>query len=295
MQLLTKILTARLAIALAILALCATPPLLLDLHLPYVLLTRERRSVSAAALNERNIPHKTFRVQSEPGIDIAGWYLPADNPTGKTAIVLHGLGGIRSDSLAFTLPLLAEGYNLILVDLRNHGESGGEHFTFGDRERQDVAAVLDWLEQTHPEASDEIVAIGYSVGGAVAIAATASDERISRLVTISTFADLPSTIRERSAWLPDFWRNRAIARAETIGQFDIESISPRVQIQEVRVPILVLHGATDYYIHFSNAHTLSTIAAEHATLVYIADANHISMLGRHAEPVSEAIAHFLSR
>ena len=101
--------------------------------------------------------------------------------------------------------------------MRGHGESDGEFFTYGAHEWQDVVAVIDHLAAR----SQAFVVLGASAGGAVAIRAAAEDSRIRGVITIGTFADLASTIADQTPMLPDWWWQRAIAKAEQLGDFSV--------------------------------------------------------------------------
>ena len=113
-----------------------------------------------------------------------------------------------------------------MIDLRGHGESGGQYFTFGYHEWQDVSGLLNYLEARQDGSATDVTLIGISAGGAVAVSAAARDPRIKRLVTIVSFADLGETIQQQVPWLPEFWRIRAIQEAERIGQFKVKATSP---------------------------------------------------------------------
>ena len=63
-------------------------------------------------------------------------------------MLVHGWGGDKSDEHVIeTAPLYAkEGYGVLLLDLRGHGEFGGERRILGYKEMHDVRGALAWLE-----------------------------------------------------------------------------------------------------------------------------------------------------
>ena len=63
----------------------------------------------------------------------------------------------------------------------------------------------------------------------MAISAAARDERIRKVVTIGTFADLGETIEAQTKWLPEGLRKRAIGRSE-----ELVSIPKRVSAKVER-------------------------------------------------------------
>ena len=276
---------------------------LIDNWLPYALLSHHNRAVDphpqifdTYGVSAQPIAFETptFHplIDSEETIQIQGWFIPGEMAN-RTVIILHGLGAARHHMLKFGLPLQQAGYNLVLIDLRSHGESGGEFFTYGYHEWQDVVGLLDWLEQEVPEAVQEVTLIGVSVGGAIAIPATAHDARIDRLITISTFADLGLTIKAQTPLLPDGWRERAIAKAERLAQFEVNATAPSQSIQDVDVPVLIIHGDADGYIPFVNGQDLYK-AANHPKQFYsMMGADHADILSHAPSQLHQVILDFL--
>ena len=63
-------------------------------------------------------------VQTEDGLMIAGWYVPPEN--GIAILMLHGHSGNRDQLLIHGEYLLPEGYGILSIDFRNHGDSDGD-------------------------------------------------------------------------------------------------------------------------------------------------------------------------
>src|SRR5215212_8096050 len=84
----------------------------------------------------------TFTVRdhfSDQPLNLAAWWIPHANPTDKTAILLHGYADAKVGALAWA-PLFHElNFNILLVDLRAHGESGGAISSGGFWERDDIS------------------------------------------------------------------------------------------------------------------------------------------------------------
>src|SRR6202007_499862 len=67
---------------------------------------------------------------SSPATDIIplkGWYIRSNGPPLGTVIIAHGVNGNRSDMLSRAAFLVRDHYNTLLIDLRDHGESGGTY------------------------------------------------------------------------------------------------------------------------------------------------------------------------
>ncbi|MEL6117244.1 alpha/beta fold hydrolase [Photobacterium sp. SP02] len=97
---------------------------------------------------------------------------------GQTVVLIHGLFG-SADNLGLLARVLKEQYQVISLDLRNHGRSPhSEHFTYSDM-AQDVVDVINQLE------IQAFSVIGHSMGGKVAMAMTElAGERIENLIVL---------------------------------------------------------------------------------------------------------------
>jgi uncharacterized protein len=236
---------------------------------------------------------ENISFKTRDNVDISGWFIPAKTSSKKTLILLHTRGGTRQDLLEFSLPLQKAGFNLALIDLRGHGASGGQYFTFGFHEREDVSGLIDYLEKRGDGSSEDITLVGVSVGGVVAIQAVEKDTRIKRLVTIAAFADLGETIQEQTPWLPGFWRERAIKRAEEMGESQVRVASPIQAIKNIKCPVLVAHGTQDTYIPFSNAQKLFAAAPSPKEFYQIQDTSHETMLQKGGDGLRQKITDFI--
>ncbi len=109
----------------------------------------------------------TSTVRTQDGIDVsvAGYQ---DGPTEAETAVLVCPGFFKSKETRtfkrLALALLAPHRDVICMDFRGHGQSGGS-YTFSANEGADLSAVLEWLKPHYRR----IGVIGFSLGGAVAL------------------------------------------------------------------------------------------------------------------------------
>ncbi|HET7521099.1 MAG TPA: alpha/beta fold hydrolase, partial [Candidatus Limnocylindria bacterium] len=142
-------------------------------------------------------PNAGGDLTSSDGVRLAAWYIPAGDgsPPGDATVVLaHGYGGNKSNMLDVA-EVLHQRYNLLLLDFRNHGQSGGTQTTQGLREADDLRAVLGWLRQE--KKPDRIALLGESMGGASALSEAVSDQEVDALILDSTHATLANAIQAR--------------------------------------------------------------------------------------------------
>lgn len=107
------------------------------------------------------------------GIDLEGWWIPAEAEQGVILFV-HGAGSNRTSWFIQSLDLykafVEQGFSVLTADLRNHGNSPRTdgRLGMGATEWQDVIAMANWLEQT-PAGALPRFALGASMGGAAVI------------------------------------------------------------------------------------------------------------------------------
>ena len=78
-----------------------------------------------------------------------------------------------------------QGFNVVGVDLRGHGHSGGERGTYTvEQTTSDLSAVVDHFESRF---SGPTLLFGYSIGAPLALAAAEHDERIQALLCHTLF------------------------------------------------------------------------------------------------------------
>jgi pimeloyl-ACP methyl ester carboxylesterase len=123
----------------------------------------------------KSMPTKTGRIDAN-GIS----YYYELHGQGEPLLLLHGgLGSI--DMFGPVLPILAEGRQVIAIDLQGHGRTplGGRSISLVDM-GNDMAVLLDTLGVKHTNA------MGYSLGGGVALRlAVQHPAKVRRLVVVS--------------------------------------------------------------------------------------------------------------
>jgi pimeloyl-ACP methyl ester carboxylesterase len=203
------------------------------------------------------------------GITLRGWRLRTTAPRRGTVIWLHGIGDNRQGALGPARRLGPRGWDVVTYDARAHGESGGEHCTYGVKERQDLAAVITAL------GGGPVVVMGHSLGGAVALQAAAHDPRIVAVVAVAPFSDLRTAARERAPWFASGLTVRAaLRRAGQRGGFVVDEASPVAAARRIRVPVLLVHGAADRATPVAHSRRILAALAGSRALVIVPGAGH---------------------
>src|SRR4051812_26478735 len=173
-------------------------------------------------------------------VDLKGWRCRGSAPRRGTIVYLHGVADNRSSSVGVIDRMGKRGLDVIAYDSRAHGESSGDFCTYGFYEKRDLHRVIDGIE------GGPIVLVGTSLGAAVALQEAALDTRVRAVIAAETFSDIRAVATERA---PFFFTSRIIERAfrvaEHQGHFDINAVSPVAAAAQIKIPVLIVHGADD--------------------------------------------------
>jgi pimeloyl-ACP methyl ester carboxylesterase len=105
-------------------------------------------------------------IRSHDGLTLKGWYLPAEQPGKKLAILVHGYTCDGPREFASMVPFYRSmGFDCLLPDHRCHGRSEGSHICFGAKEWRDM---LGWANEFIGRLGEdvEVVMHGISMGAA---------------------------------------------------------------------------------------------------------------------------------
>ena len=84
------------------------------------------------------------RITSRDDVSLEAWYVQPEAWNRKTVILLHGVGDNRVGITEYGLFLAKHGFAFLSPDLRAHGQSGGDVFSYGVNETVDVREWGDW-------------------------------------------------------------------------------------------------------------------------------------------------------
>jgi predicted acyl esterase len=142
------------------------------------------------------------KVTATDGVQLAtSLYEPVGAPPvgGWPAIVMfHGIGGTRSSMNTLAeLYYANQGYAVLTVDHRGHGESGGLFNTVSPQEVRDARTAYDWLAARTTIDKGHIGAWGISLGGGVVWNALRAGVPFAVAEVFETWVDLYQALAPR--------------------------------------------------------------------------------------------------
>lgn len=197
---------------------------------------------------ELHRPFEDVRLQAADGVELHGWFFPANANSRRTHLaflICHGNGGNISHRLGLCATLLETGAAVFIFDYRGYGQSHGQPGENGTY--RDAQAAHAWLKQKGFRGED-IVALGESLGGGI-VSELALRETVGGIVLQSTFTSIPDIGAELFPWLPVRWIN-------TI-KYDTGAKLPRI-----KAPVLVMHSRADDLVSYRHGERLFAAANE---------------------------------
>jgi hypothetical protein len=198
-------------------------------------------------------------IVTADGEQLAAWYLPPRDSTGRSGAVLwlHGNGetvdGLGPILRGFRPPRAA----MLAVDYRGYGGSSGHPTAAGVL--RDAEAAFDWLAARPEVDAARIVVYGRSIGAAPA-AHVASVRPAAGLILESAFTSLRAMVRRQFPWAPAALAPAAFDNLAALGR--------------VTTPILLIHGDRDEVVPPAMGRALAASVGARAELWIIGGAGH---------------------
>lgn len=246
---------------------------------------------------------KTVSVISADGTELKGTWMPDPGAGRPTVILLHGLYQNRSMCLPYTRMYRNLGYNMILIDQRGHGESGGGRTTWGLRETEDISAWVKWARKNTP--SGEIGLHGVSLGAAMSLLYSGTEEgrNLSFVISDSSYGNLEQLAEEKLfVWLGDeraLWGLRAIYpffQADLLFRYHktTRDMDPLNAVTHSTVPTLFLHGTADTLVPYERAEELYEASSSPSKKLYLFEnVSHAAEWGASPSVYSKVVGDFL--
>jgi uncharacterized protein len=225
-------------------------------------------------------------VSAPDGVLLRGWKVRPQKPNGDWVLLFHGVSDNRAGMLPYAALLLRHGYGVVMMDARDHGESGGTIATYGWKERYDTQSIVNALYSS--QNVHLLFALGESMGAAIALQSAAIEPRIAGVVAESSFRDLREVAYdyaglEASPWLgktlfrPAVWT--ALPAPEKEGGFKAEDVSPEKAVAARAFPILLICDKADNRIPCRHSRAIFQAAAGPKELWQVPGAPHTGAYG----------------
>lgn len=201
----------------------------------------------------------------DPRVTVAGSWVQGASASSPAVILVHGRGRCRWDPEVL-LPagmLHRFGFSVLLIDLRNHGDSTSmpdPHSWAGVTEYQDVLGAWDWVRNDRGIPADRIGLYGVSLGAGTSLIAMGHEPRVAATWEDSSFASIEVGIDDALAdrGLPEVLGPGAIAVGRIVHGIDLSALTPlRAMAKVDGRPIAIVHGTADATVPLKHADLLA--------------------------------------
>jgi fermentation-respiration switch protein FrsA (DUF1100 family) len=216
--------------------------------------------------------YETVTIRAADGVELFTWFLPARAEPEATVLFLHGNAENISTHFFNVAWMPAEGFNVLALEYRGYGKSGGVPSLAGVQ--LDIDAALKTLLARPDVDRRRIVLFGQSLGGALAIHYAARNKERAALRAViadSAFADYRAIVKEKLAGFFLTWPFQWLPALTVDNDY-----SPLASVRAVSpLPLVLIHGERDAVVPAHHSKRLYDAAAEPKELWLLPEAGHI--------------------
>ncbi len=239
---------------------------------------------------DRSLGLETERVVYEGELGpMPAWVVPASGGTGgRWAVLVHGRGAQREEAVRAVRPLHAEGWTCLVPTYRNdEGVPAGPdgRYALGVSEWRDVDAALRYAIG---RGAEEILLVGWSMGGAIALQLldrSPRSELVSRVLLDAPVIDWGDVLAHhaRAHHIPPYvgslarsmmnrrWGYRLVGVHESV---DLALTDWVGRSDELHHPLLLIHSADDEFVPVGPSRELAQARPDLVTFVEWQTARH---------------------
>ena len=233
--------------------------------------TKWTRASTAGIPRESFVEPEIVHYESFDGLEVPAFFSVPEDAEPPYPVIVDIHGGPESQRRPFFHTLrqyfVHNGYAVFEPNVRGSTGYGKAYSRLDDVENRmdsvaDLDAGVDWLTARDDVDPDGIVAYGGSYGGFMVLAAvTEYPDRWAAGVDIVGIANFVTFLENTGDWRRE---NREAEYGSLADDREfLESISPINNIEKIRAPLLVLHGANDPRVPLCEAEQIAAEAAKH--------------------------------
>ena len=240
-------------------------------------------------------------------VTISGFYVPAqgaDPAAAPAVIIVHGVNDCKRRAYMLTAGgmLNKHGFNVLLIDMRNHGDSQvtNGRIAAGSVEYKDVLGAWDWLVTEKHIPPGKIGVMGFSLGAATVMITAGMEPRIAAVWEDSGYGALDKIVRSELVriGMPGFAETGAVEAGKLISGDDLLRYEPLQEVKKMGSrPFFIVHSDADQRVRVSNASDLAAAInanGGHVTPWITHGAMHIESIWDYPDEYEQKLAAFFS-
>ncbi|MGN1136784.1 MAG: alpha/beta hydrolase [Oscillospiraceae bacterium] len=240
-------------------------------------------------------------LRSKDNLKLSGYYYAADKPSDTIVIGSHGYTSkALNDIPTIGRFFLNEGYDVLAVDNRAHGNSDGAYVGFGVLDRYDMLGWIKYVHERFPE--KKILLYGVSMGGATVLMSSGFpevQEYVSGIIADCAFTsphDVFKHVLNKDYHLPEvpiltiadeLCYSKAGYRSADYSTLDA--------LETNQIPVLFIHGADDDFVPTEMSRINYAACKAPKELLLIEGAGHGGAYYENRELCNETIRNFIAK
>lgn len=195
---------------------------------------------------------KAFIESTENKYSIELMHIKAQYKSNDVIIIVHGIRSNYHEVLDVAFEYLENGYNIVVYNQRQTGNTGGNDYTFGLYERFDLDEVVKYTKGIY---TNGVLGVhGFSMGAATSalhMELNEEEKRVNFYILDAPFHTMQSAINlgvaknkipilpiKYAAWAGDIYIKRK-------DKFSFRDIEPYKAAKNVTIPVMLIHGTDD--------------------------------------------------
>ena len=254
---------------------------------PASIVSEEDANIIAQNRNSMNMETKLWQeevtseeisITSEDGLTLIAEVYPAKEESHKWLLGIHGYKSSNDSYLDTGCRYAQQGFNVLLPDMRSHGESEGTYIGMGWLEKDDVLKWLSYIIERDPQA--EIIVQGTSMGGATAmmLSGEALPKQVKGIIEDCGYTSVWDIFADELEYLFNLPSFPILYAAEFVGNiradYNFREASSLEQVKKATVPMLFIHGSEDNFVRADMVYDVYEACPATKDLLIIEGAGH---------------------
>ena len=191
-------------------------------------------------------------IKSYDGLKLHAYVI--NNHQGDWAVICHGYTANAKCMSPFGEKYAHMGYNVLLIDARAHGKSGGKFIGFGWPERRDLIDWLNYLNDNYQ--AGKIIIHGVSMGGATVMMTSGEEDLPDNVAVMIEDCGYISVLGEFRYLIKNMYHlpvfpilpvTSLFYRLHNGFSFYRQGFADR-QLAKAHIPMLFIHGDADKFV-----------------------------------------------
>jgi pimeloyl-ACP methyl ester carboxylesterase len=239
---------------------------------------------------------RAWSTRTADGLTLRGWYLPTRERR-HLIVLVHGMWSSWLEMAGLGRDLHRSKFDVLLFDLRGHGQSDPSRLYLGRRERNDIRAVMNWARKAG-FADDRVGWLGYSMGASTVLMEAARNPAIQAAVIDSAYGDLPKLLNSqltKHSGLPEWFNPGILLAARLVYGVRTDDLVP---IRYARAwgqrPLLLIHGESDTIVPVDQAQELARAIGSSCLTLTLPGVDHVQAYRSDPENYVRLVGGFFS-